>query len=217
MNKIMLLPYLDILDPERQKVFKLLKHFGRTFVLGGGTAIMLQIGHRLSYDFDCFSEKPLPKNTDKIAYDIFGKDIAIQVQTRDQITLVTPTNVEITFVCHPYKSLEKVIRTDSIPLFHLNDLAANKAITIGKRGTWRDYVDLFFLLRNKLYSMETLIALAEQKFAGMFSEKLFLEQLVYFDDLDIAITAFIKESYKEKEIKSFLEKQVEEYIRKRIH
>lgn len=69
----MLLPYLDILDPERQKVFKLLKHFSRTFVLAGGTAIMLQIGHRLSYDFDCFSEKPLPRNTDKMAYDIFGK------------------------------------------------------------------------------------------------------------------------------------------------
>ncbi len=213
----MLLPYLDILDPERQKAFKLLKHFSRTFVLAGGTAIMLQIGHRLSYDFDCFSEKPIPRNTDKMAYDIFGKDVVIRVQTRDQITLVTPTSVEITFVCHPYKPLKKVIETDSIPLFHLDDLAANKAMTIGKRGAWRDYVDLFFLLRNKLYSMEVLIALAEQKFAGMFSEKLFLGQLIYFDDLDIATTAFIKNSYKEKEIKAFLEKQVEEYIRKRIH
>lgn len=213
----MLLPYLDILDPERQKAFKLLKHFSHTFVLAGGTAIMLQIGHRLSYDFDCFSEKPLPRNTDKMAYDIFGKDIAIRVQTRDQITLVTPTNVEITFVCHPYKSLEKVIETDSISLFHLDDLAANKAMTIGKRGAWRDYVDIFFLLREKLYSIETLISLAEKKFAGMFSEKLFLEQLVYFDDLDIAAITFIKESYDEKEIKSFLEKQVEEYIQRRIH
>lgn len=213
----MLLPYLDILDPERQKVFKLLRHFSRTFVLAGGTAIMLQIGHRLSYDFDCFSEKPLPRNTDKMAYDIFGKEITIRFQIRDQITLVTPTSVEITFVCHPYKPLEKVIETDSIPLFHLDDLAANKAMTIGKRGAWRDYVDIFFLLREKLYSIETLITLAKQKFAGMFSERLFLGQLAYFNDLDIAATAFIKEPYDEKEIKSFLEKQVEEYIRRRIH
>lgn len=213
----MLLPYLDLLDPERQKVFKLLKHFSHTFVLAGGTAIMLQIGHRLSYDFDCFSEKPFPINTDKMAYDIFGENIVIRVQTRDQITLVTPTSVEITFVCHPYKPLEKVIETDSIPLFHLDDLAANKAMTIGKRGAWRDYVDLFFLLRNKLYSMDALIALAEQKFAGMFAEKLFLEQLAYFDDFDIDPIVFLKESYEEKEIKSFLEKKVEEYIQKRIH
>ena len=177
---------------------------------------MLQIGQRLSYDFDCFSEKPLPRNTDKMAYDIFGRNIAIKVQTRDQISLVTPTSVEITFVCHPYKPLKKLIETGSIPLFHLDDLAANKAMTIGKRGAWRDYVDIFFLLRKKFYSIEVLVTLAEQKFAGMFSEKLFLEQLIYFDDLDLATTAFIKESYKEEEIKSFLEKQVEEYIQKRL-
>ena len=128
-----------------------------------------------------------------------------------------PKNIEISFVCHPYKPLQKFIETDSISLFHLDDLAANKAITIGKRGAWRDYVDLFFLLRKKLYSIDTLITLAEKKFAGMFSEKLFLEQLVYFDDLDIATIVFIKESYKEKEIKSFLEKQVEEYVRKRLY
>lgn len=186
-------------------------------MLAGGTAIMLQIGHRLSYDFDCFSEKPIPRNTDKMAYDIFGRDITIRVQTRDQITMVTPTNVEITFVCHPYKPLQKPIETGSISIFHLDDLAANKAMTIGKRGVWRDYVDLFFLLRSKLYSMQALIALAEKKFSGMFSEKLFLGQLIYFDDLDIATTVFVKESYTEKEIKSFLEKQVEEFVRRRLH
>lgn len=212
----MLLPYLDILDPERQKVFELLKHFDRHFALAGGTAIMLQIGHRLSYDFDCLSEKPIPRNTDKIAYDVFGRDIEIRVQTRDQITLLTPANVEITFLCHPYKSLKRIIQTHSIPLFHLDDLAANKAMTVGKRATWRDYVDIFFLLRNKLYTMDTLTSLAEKKFGGMFSEKLFLEQLVYFDDVNIVPIAFIKESYEEKEIKSFLEKQVEEYVQKRL-
>ena len=212
----MLPPYLGQLDKERHEVFKQLEHFSSHFVLAGGTAIMLQIGHRKSYDFDCFSEKPIPKNTDKMAYDIFGRNITIRYQVRDQITLVTPTNVEITYVCHPYKPLRKIIQTESIPLFHLDDLAANKAMTIGKRGTWRDYVDLFFLLRKKLYSISTLIDLAEKKFAGMFSEKLFLGQLTYFGDLDIATIVFIKESYKEKEIKAFLEKQVEEYIQKRL-
>ena len=76
----MLLQYLEKLSPERQKVFRELKHFSKNFVLAGGTAIMLQIGHRMSYDFDCFSEKPLPRNTDKLAYDIFGRNIAIRLQ-----------------------------------------------------------------------------------------------------------------------------------------
>lgn len=53
----MLPPYLDQLDPARQDVFKKLVRFANEFTLGGGTAIMLQLGHRLSYDFDCFSPK----------------------------------------------------------------------------------------------------------------------------------------------------------------
>lgn len=44
----MLQQYLDQLSPERQAVFKKLKHFADRFTLAGGTAIMLQIGHRLS-------------------------------------------------------------------------------------------------------------------------------------------------------------------------
>lgn len=213
----MLPPYLDQLDSERQKVFKELKYFSRSFILAGGTAIMLQIGHRKSFDFDCFSHKPLPKNTDKMAYDVFGKNISIRVQTRDQITMITPNNVEITFVCHPYKPLREPLLTDSISLFHLDDLAANKAMTIGKRGTWRDYVDIFFLLKNKLYTIDTLSSLAKQKFSGMFSERLFLGQLTYFDDIDVTETIFLKESYKENEIKSFLEKKVEEYLKEKLH
>jgi len=72
-------------------------------------------------------------------------------------------------------------------------------------------------LKKKLYSIDSLINLAKQKFAGMFSERLFLGQLGYFDDLDITAITFIKESYDEEEIKSFLENKVEEYLRKRLH
>jgi len=208
--------YLDRLDSERQEVFRKLKHFSRTFVLGGGTAIMLQIGHRLSYDFDCFSEKALPKSTPNTAYDVFGRDITIRLQTRDQVTLTTSRGVELTFLCYPYKPLRKTLLTDSISLFHLDDLAANKAMTIGQRGTWRDYVDIFFLLKKKLYTLENLVCLAEQKFAGMFSERLFLGQLVYFDDISITKTIFLKDFYSESEIKSLLEEKVEEYIKKKL-
>jgi len=87
-----------------------------------------------------------------------------------------------------------------------NDLAANKAYNVGRRGAWRDYIDLFFLLKWKYYSIDKLIKLAELKFSGEFNSKLFLEQLVYFKDLTIATTDFLKESYTDSEIKEFLEK-----------
>ena len=212
----MLLQYLEKLSPERQEIFRELKQFSKNFVLAGGTAIMLQIGHRMSYDFDCFSVNSLPSNLLRKIKKVFGLFITPRIRTSEQITFPTKDNIEVTFVYSPYKSLEKPMLTDSMSLFHLDDLAANKAYTIGRRGVWRDYVDLFFFLKWELYSIDKINALAREKFKGEFNEKLFLEQLVYFDDLIIVPIDFIKESYQEKEIKEFLEKQVEEYIQKRL-
>lgn len=53
--------FLDQLDPERKRVFDKLAAFTDTFVLAGGTAIMLQIGHRKSFDFDLFLPNPIPR------------------------------------------------------------------------------------------------------------------------------------------------------------
>lgn len=98
----------------------------------------------------------------------------------------------------------------------MDDLAASKAHVIGRWPAWRDYVDLFFLLNRNLYSIENLISLAEKKFRGEFNPKLFLQQLVYFDDVKIAETVFAKKSFTPEEIKSFLEKQVELYLKKTL-
>ena len=57
----MLSIHLELLDKERRKVFEKLSAFSQTAVLGGGTALSLQIAHRLSFDFDLFLKKPLKK------------------------------------------------------------------------------------------------------------------------------------------------------------
>lgn len=214
MKMITLPPYTEKLDPERQEVFKKLKKFSSDFTLAGGTALMLQIGHRLSYDFDCFSMNLLPDSLLRIAKNIFGKTILPELDTREQLTFKTPQRVSITFVYHPYKTLKALIKTSFIPLFDLDDLAANKAYTIGRRPAWRDYIDLFFFLKWNLYDIDTIIKFAEKKFRGEFNPKLFLEQLVYFDDLNISPTKFLKESYTDTFVKSFLEKKVADYLKK---
>lgn len=211
----MLPPYMDQLDPERQQVFKELTAFSDQFVLAGGTALMLQIGHRLSFDFDCFcQEEVLPDTIDRKIKRIFGKVFIPVVRTREQVTFTTGHRIEVTFVSHPYPPLKKLIATDFIPLFHTDDLVANKAYTIGRRGAWRDYVDLFFFLKWKLYTLNIIIDHAKRKFENEFNEKLFLEQLVYFKDIDMVTTNFLKESYSNSDIQSFLEYEVEQYLKK---
>jgi hypothetical protein len=96
----------------------------------------------------------------------------------------------------------------------MDDLIANKAYTIGRRGAWRDYVDIFICLKWGICSIDKIIRLAKKKFNGEFNEKLFFEQLTYFDDIKIIPTEYIKDSYTPSEIKSFLELEVRKYLKK---
>lgn len=53
--------HLKILPPAQLKLWPLLKDIPKEFVLYGGTAVALQLGHRISIDFDFFSDLPLNK------------------------------------------------------------------------------------------------------------------------------------------------------------
>lgn len=205
--------YTDRLDSARQIAFKHLSAFANRFILAGGTAMMLQIGHRYSYDFDCFSDDPLSRILPAKVKKIFGSPNIVEVDEEWMYSIRTKEGVVVSFVHHPYPVLQKPVRTDFMPLFHLDDLAANKANVIGRRPAWRDYVDLFFFLKWKMYSLESLIALATKKFGGEFNPKLFLEQLVYFEDIPQTKTAFLKESYTDEEIKGFLGERVDAYLK----
>ena len=209
----MLPPYLDRLDSARQIAFKKLSAFTNRFTLAGGTAMMLQVGHRLSYDFDCFSTVPLSKILPSKIHKIFGPSLIVEVDEEWMYSVRTKDGIVVSFVHHPYPTLRKPIQTEFLPLYHLDDLAANKANVIGRRPAWRDYVDLIFFLKWNLYSIDKLIALASKKFAGEFNPKLFLQQLVYFEDMREVETIFLKESYTPKQIKIFFGNQVDAYLK----
>ena len=205
--------FLDRFDNARKTVWSKLSALHPPFVLAGGTAIMLQIGHRESYDFDCFTQRELPASLYRTAARIFGRNTQKKMETPDMLTVVTPQSVEITFIAYPYVPLRPPIATGSLPLFHLDDLAANKAHTLGRRNVWRDYVDLFFLMKWGYYDLRAIITLAEKKYGSEFNSRLFTGQLGYFDDVSIVPTVFLKESDIPEEIKSYLEKQVTAYLK----
>ena len=62
-------------------------------------------------------------------------------------------------------------------------LAAMKAYALGRRAKWKDYVDLYFVMKQ-CGGIEQVIKKAKQVFAHEFNEKLFRSQLSYFKDID---------------------------------
>lgn len=202
--------HYDLLNRERRIVFGKLKDFKKEGALSGGTALLLQIGHRFSFDFDIFFEKEI-KRTDLLKLRRLFKIKEVKLNVPEQLDVVTSENISITLVRYPYKPLFNLVPTISLPLFSTKDIALDKAFTIGRRALWRDYVDLFFILKKNFINISEVVKSSEKKFDIEFNPRLFLEQLIYFRDLEIGKITFLKDKYSSEEIKDFLKKQAEEY------
>lgn len=206
--------YTDFLDDKRKQVLNQLKSFSNIAALGGGTALCMQLSHRRSYDFDLLIDTPIEKTLLNRIIKIFGKNIEILVDTGDELSVLISREVKVSFIYFPFPHLYTFIKTLFIPLLHWKDIASDKAYAIGRRGEYRDYVDIFFIIK-KGFNLENIIRDAERKFKGAFSSKLFLGQLVYFDDLGDFTVDFIGRKYSLAEIKRYLEQTVSEYLTKK--
>lgn len=87
----------------------------------------------------------------------------------------------------------------------LLDLAAMKAFALGLRSKWKDYVDLYFILKTS-YNIHEIADKAVTLFGELFSEKLFRGQLNYFEGIsfDEQIEFMPGFEVSEKEVKDFL-------------
>jgi len=207
---------LESLNNDKLKVFHKLKSFRKIGILGGGTALSLQIGHRISYDFDIFTYNKLEPSLWRKARDTFGKGTLRLLDLQDQLNLSTPESVYVTFFYDDYKPLFDPIKTNYLDLLDIKDIAVNKAFTIGRRPKWRDYVDLYFLLKKDYISFENLILMSKKKFGAGFSEKLFFEQLIYWDDIEDYRIEYLAGNIEPQVIKNFLELKVKNFTNKFI-
>lgn len=205
----MLRHYFEILSEGQKKALESLKNFSKYGILSGGTALALQLNHRKSYDLDIFTPKPISK---RFLYQIkeHFKKIEILINTEDELSFIFSLyNTKISFIYYPFQAMYKRISTPNLKIFSWKDIALDKAYTIGRRGEWRDYIDLYFAVKNG-YSLEKIIKGAKRKFGDTFSEKLFLSQLCYYGDIKDFSIEFIKEEVS----KSFLQKFFEGEIKK---
>ncbi len=203
-----------VLDENRRLVFSQLAGVSGGWYLAGGTALALRIGHRLSYDFDFFSQHKIESSFRGKLIQVFGNDLHFTMDTSEQISFFTPEQVKITFAMTPYAPVEPLLKISSIAAEGVHDIAADKAFTVGRRGAFRDYVDLFFLLKSHTL-LQRIISDAQKKYGSMFEEKLFLEQLDYMDDVNDLSIEFIDSEVSKDEIQAFLHDRVRMYLKEK--
>ena len=196
--------HLEILSKEQIELLPLISQFKREFYLVGGTAIALHIGHRESIDFDLFKLADLRKN------DVYKKVIASKFgykfgyENYEQLNLII-NHVKFTFFSFPHKipSIEEIKGVIKMP--DLLTLAAMKAFALGRRAKWKDYLDLYFILKD-YHSLKEIAAKATELFGKMFSEKLFKMQLSFFKGInyDEEVTFLIPNPPTNQEVQDFL-------------
>lgn len=210
--------HLEILDKKRQLLLPVLRHLPRGGVLGGGTALALTLGHRRSFDFDVFYSHAIPSSCLLHLKRQFGKRLsAVVIDSEEELTVSLDDEIKLTLLHFPFKPLYPVKRLIGAPvMFDARDLASNKAYAIGRRGTWRDYVDMHAWLSNG-HTLESVIRDAENRFKEVFSSRLFLEQLVYSKDLGPFVVDFLKaHTATRQRVEKELAVAVKEYLSQRV-
>src|SRR4030066_2465483 len=204
--------FLNVLNKEEKETLFSLKDFFKIGgVLSGGTALMLQLPFRRSYDFDIFFPYEIPDNFLRKVSKIFDSNVKVLINNFDELTFISSGQLKISLIYFPFERKYKTILSDSIILSLFKEIASDKAYVIGRRPEYRDYVDLFIILKNG-FNLKQVILDAKEKFNGEFSEKLFLSQLVYFEDLNDLTVEFIKEKYGIDEIKNFFKQVVKNQL-----
>ena len=193
----------EILTDSQRKLLPLLSTFSKDFGLVGGTAIAFQIGHRQSIDFDLFSTKTFSNGKIRNILVEEGKIERAIRDEKDQYELIF-NDVRLTFLYYPFKIFfsEEI---EQIKMPDLLTLAAMKAYTLGRRAKWKDYVDLYFIMKD-YHSLNEIKKKAKQLYGNEFSEKNFRIQLAYHKDIDFSEKVIFMPSFmvKDKVIKEKL-------------
>ncbi len=187
----------ETLTEEQLKLLPLIKEFGTDFILVGGTAIALHIGHRRSIDFDLFSYGSFDNRKIRRKILHYARIETVYISEAGEYTLLV-NGVKITFYDYPYKIKASVRLHAIVRLPDLLTLAAMKAFALGQRSKWKDYVDLYFILKDH-YSLGEISKKGKQIFGNEFNERIFREALVYFNDIDYAEKVIFMPGFEEND------------------
>ena len=140
--------FVNALPEKTTKLLDLIQkaksEFLNRFYLTGGTALSLLLGHRESEDLDWFNQS-----------DFDPVSLQPKLEAIGSLTNAYINGVKVQFLGYPYPLLEPLISWQNIKISSLTDIACTKLQTIGMRGSKKDFIDLFFLLKQ--FSLEGLL------------------------------------------------------------
>lgn len=175
--------------------------------LVGGTALALQIGHRKSIDLDLFGDIDAP--LDELVHELSTFSKVVPLSSSKLMRFFIVDGVKVDVVNYPYKWIDQPIVEDGIVLAGIKDIAAMKLSAVTNRGTKKDFIDVYFLL--KTCSLELLFKWYLEKYedAELFTV---VKSLTFFDDAEMDPMPSMNEPTEWEEVKSTINRIVTNYV-----
>jgi predicted nucleotidyltransferase component of viral defense system len=175
--------FYDILNKNRIDVLPKLSFLKDRFYLAGGTGLALQLGHRDSVDFDFFTEKDF--NTFDLYKELlekFGQEnISKTLEEKNTLNVILNGNIKLSFFSYPYFLLEPIIKEEFLNIASVADIGCMKLSAVVGRAVEKDYIDLYFILKQ--ITLPNLLLQAKEKMPDL-DQNLILKSLIYFDDVE---------------------------------
>lgn len=178
----------------------------KQFYLVGGTALALQIGHRISVDIDLFTNESF----DSVTLSAHLKENYEFKETVDRGYFLQGSikGIKVDLLKYPYKPKQDLLSIETVRMVDKTDIASMKLSAITNRGRKRDFIDLFFLL--KYFTLKEIIDLYIQKFNA--ETFMLLQSLIYFEDADGDIDLNMITKIDWEDVKSKIKEEVQQYL-----
>jgi predicted nucleotidyltransferase component of viral defense system len=151
------------------------------FILVGGTALSLQMGHRISVDVDLFINRDF-ESEELREY----LERTYHIET-DYLAFATVKGeiegVQVDCIAHSYPWIRPFVEEEGIRLSSIEDICAMKLNAIAGNGTRiKDFVDVAYL--SSLFSLRQMLSFYEEKYHA--NPLMPLKGIVFFDDVNKA-------------------------------
>lgn len=179
-------PRLDILPAPQRQLWDEFGALPADFVLYGGTAIALHLGHRQSIDFDFFSTESFDPG--RLAHPIpFLADATIIQSEPDTLGVLVDRGGSVKLSFFGLSRLARVLSPHVAPdnglrVASLLDLAGTKVEVVQRRAEAKDYVHIDAILLDGRVDLPLALASAMAIHGKKFNPQITLKALSYFDD-----------------------------------
>lgn len=207
---------LGILSREQNEVLERLKKSvlsNNLFYLAGGTGLAIILAHRKSHDFDFFYKDQF--STEKlleIVIKSFGEDEVILSEIKEDTLIVFLKNIQVSFFQYNYPLLKNLVKKDGLYIASLEDILSMKVIAIIQRGTKKDFIDLWTIIKENKYSLQDVFIFCKTKYGKAFSESIALKALTYFKDAEEETPEEEESNFSWESIKKYLIENCRKYF-----